>query len=374
MDISPELLKNILEDFNRKYRNNKKLIDLVATIDNKTATYEDAYNFSVEIGNMLASSFDLFINADDLPNRKMYYNIAEKVIGETLGYNHKLVSEFAKDVQTVLNKQSGMNINGVAAEISRERIEGLINKVSSDDFDKVKWVLDEPVKTFAKKIVDDTVKANAKIHKDLGLKPQITRVVHSNACSWCKNLAGQYNYGDESPDVYKRHAYCNCVVTYTPKGYKKPVNVWSKKEHKVGNDQKKNAKTNNHNIETFSKRGYNDVNKLSNNEVRIWYHDKLDEIDNLVDKTKSIEEQAIQAFELRNKIRSQARELMDDAEAREYLEKNKPINTDFEKFVEEKMKRKNMTREQAYIDIVKTSKKSNKNIDVSLGIERSGYE
>lgn len=113
---------------------------------------------------------------------------------------------------------------------------------------------------------------------------------------------------------------------------------------------------------------------LSNFEVRNWYHSHMENIPNLIDTTKTIEEQAKQAFDIRNTVKFQAREMMKDVKSRAKLDIKEPIKSDFEEFILSKMKRKGLTREEALKNIVKTSKKSNVKYDRKLGLERSNYD
>lgn len=107
---------------------------------------------------------------------------------------------------------------------------------------------------------------------------------------------------------------------------------------------------------------------LSNEEVRKWYinHDK--NIPNLIDQTAPIEEQARQACELRNYFRTTARDLMLDQETRKQLDVSRP-NKSFDELLEDKMLRKGLTREEAALDILKTSTKTNKEVNRKLGLE-----
>ena len=108
--------------------------------------------------------------------------------------------------------------------------------------------------------------------------------------------------------------------------------------------------------------------KMSDIEVRKWYlaHDKT--IPDLIDKSLPVEQQAKQAFELRNKFRTQARNLMADQEKRRELDITDPNRT-FEELITSKMERKNMTREQAIEDVLKTATKTRKSVNKKLGLE-----
>lgn len=107
---------------------------------------------------------------------------------------------------------------------------------------------------------------------------------------------------------------------------------------------------------------------LSDRDARMWYlaHDKT--IPDLIDRSKTLEEQARQACELRNQFRTQARELMKDQEKRRQLDVTDP-NRSFEELIADKMRRKNLTHEEAIEDILKTATKTRKSVNKMLGLE-----
>lgn len=108
--------------------------------------------------------------------------------------------------------------------------------------------------------------------------------------------------------------------------------------------------------------------KLGDKETRIWYdaHDKR--IPDLIDTTRSTEEQARQAHELRNRYRSQARELMKNQTFRKDLDTRFPNET-FDETIARKMRDKKLTREQALTDIIKTAATPNKEVNKKYGLE-----
>lgn len=108
--------------------------------------------------------------------------------------------------------------------------------------------------------------------------------------------------------------------------------------------------------------------KLSDVEARKWYLSQDKKIPEQIDKSLSIEEQARQACNLRNKYRTQARDLMKNQEKRAQLDISDP-NMSFEELIDKKMKQKNLTRERAIEDILKTSTKTRKSVNTALGLE-----
>lgn len=233
-DIAPELLKNIQKDFQSRFDKSETISSLYAKVRDGTATYKEANEFAIEVGNILADAYKKNLSSDVLPDGKMYYNIAERILNPTMKNNYKLITDVTEQVQQKLNKDAGIGIKAIEPELNQDRIDGMINKVSSaDDYDDVAWVLDEPVKNFSQSIVDDSIKANGEFQYNAGLMPKIVRTSTGKCCEWCSKLVGVYNYEkvrDTGNDVFRRHQRCNCMVLFDPKdGNKKIQNAHSKK-------------------------------------------------------------------------------------------------------------------------------------------------
>lgn len=238
-DIVPELLELIEDEFDAKTYNSDVLKKALQALSDKKATYKDVNDFAIEIGEILADVLGKNITSDILPDGKMYYNIAKRILNPTMSKNHELISGYALDVQTELNHNAGLKIKGQWAELNQNRIDGIIERVSSEDeFDKIKWILDEPIKNFSQSIVDDFVRKNVEFHAKVGLRPKIVRRSTGKCCDWCEEIVGTYEYPDDVPeDVYRRHRYCRCTVDYNP-GDGKRQNVHTKEWI----DPEKNAK------------------------------------------------------------------------------------------------------------------------------------
>ena len=109
------------------------------------------------------------------------------------------------------------------------------------------------------------------------------------------------------------------------------------------------------------------ITETDNQSIREWYVANVNNIPNMIDKSLSREEQAKQAFELRNKFKREARIAMSDKETSEMLERKRPVPT-FEELVESKMKRKGMTRKEAIEDILKTASSTNADVNKEFGL------
>ncbi|HEM3490417.1 TPA: hypothetical protein U1B28_002065 [Streptococcus suis] len=237
-DILPDLLKEVQEKFEASYGKSEIVRRAFDELKQKKATYVTVNDFSLEVGDILAEALSSSVRGDKLPDGKMYYNIANRLLADTLGRNFELVSGYAGQVQEALNKVAKIGLQVQVPEINQDRIDGLVNRLSSEDeFDKVAWMLQEPIVNFTQSIVDDSIKANADFHAKAGLTPKVVRKESGNCCRWCRSVVGVYNYPDVPKDVWRRHNRCRCTVDYHP-GNGKKQNAHSKR----WSDPLKNAK------------------------------------------------------------------------------------------------------------------------------------
>lgn len=236
-DIVETLLPAIKKDFSKAFDKNEKILKLYEKVRDGTATYIEANEFAVETGSVLADVFKRNITMDILPDEKMYFNIVDRIVRPMLTNNYDLIAEVTGQVQESLNLQYGIGIKAIIPELNKDRIDGIVNKVSaSPTYENVEWVLGEPIVNFSQSIVDDSIKANAEYQSKAGLKPKIQRTVVGKCCKWCSNLAGTYNYPNVPKDIYRRHERCRCTVDYQPDG-KTKQNVWTKKITKTDNNK-----------------------------------------------------------------------------------------------------------------------------------------
>lgn len=216
-DIVPELLEKIKEDFFKAAARNAQLERLLLLLQNGEATFLDAHEFSTILGKLIAKSLKDNISSAVLPEGKMHYNIAERILNDILGTNHNMVSSYSDRVQNILNQKADIFLDSIKPKINQDRIDGMINRLSYEEkFDDVAWMLDEPVVNFSNNVVDKFIKANAEFQYKAGLSAKIIRTSTGNCCEWCDAIAGTYTYPKVPKDLYRRHKNCDCVVEYFP--------------------------------------------------------------------------------------------------------------------------------------------------------------
>lgn len=228
-DIVPKLLEQIQSEFDNRRKSSSILKNAILSLERGKATYKDVNAISIEIGEILSSVFKDNISADVLPDGKMYFNIAERILGSTFKKNYDIITTYGKDVQDLLNEQAKIRLKPKIPKFNQDRMMGIVNRLSSESsYDDISWILDDPVVTFSQSIVDDLIKENVEFHARSGLNPQIVRKASGHCCDWCQKLVGSWTYKDEPKNVYHRHGNCRCTVDYIPQRGKKQ-NVWNKK-------------------------------------------------------------------------------------------------------------------------------------------------
>lgn len=229
-DIVPDLLEAIQSDFKNERLDSKKIQHLLKLLEGNSATCLEANDYAIEIGELLSKILKRHITAEILPDGKMYFNIADRVLNETLKNNYELIADYAENVQYQLNKKANLGIKSKRPPINQDRIDGIVNRISTEEsFDDIKWILGDPIVNFSQSIVDESIKSNVEFHNKIGLEPEIKRIAVGKACKWCRSLEGRYSYPNDVPkDVYHRHENCRCMVDYHPKDGRGKQKVWTK--------------------------------------------------------------------------------------------------------------------------------------------------
>lgn len=233
-DIAPELLEKIQERFSFLVENNLRLKKLYEMAQKGTATYKEANQFALMVGNALAKTYKSELSSDALPDGHMYYNIAQKIFNDTLERSFDIVADYAQGVQQSLNENAGISLRAQRADLDPDRVHGFSELASNaEQYDDVAASVEEAAINFNQNVVNDTIQKNAEFQYDAGFQAKIVRDSSSDCCTWCSNLEGTYAYPNVPKEVYQRHAFCRCTVEYEPsKGKRQNVHTkeWIKIE------------------------------------------------------------------------------------------------------------------------------------------------
>lgn len=231
--INAETMIAIDEELTSAIKRNKKLQRLYQRVRDGTATFENCQEFAIQIGEELSAAFGEYIVPTELPNGRMTFQIADEVVRPNLIKGYDYTSSYFNEVQNAYYKSLKLNVKGATPDIMESRIDGFIEKLTSDEYDAVRWILEDPayIQNYLEAVVDTGIKNNVGMLGQSGIRAKITREVDGNACPWCMNLAGTYDYPVDD-EVYRRHRDCHCKVTYeVSDGFRQ--DVWSKKTWQV---------------------------------------------------------------------------------------------------------------------------------------------
>lgn len=237
-DFGQALLASISKRFSESVSGDQRIRQIARRVRDGT-NYEDAQHYAERLGELLSKA----MNAETGTLPYMSEEVAREVLYPLLGEDHDLICEAVRAVQTNMNNEIGVGMTPSIPELDTGRIDDLAGKISSyENFDDARWLIDEPVINFSESVVDQAVRDNAKKQSEAGLTAKIVRKAEPSAiksrkigkksysyripCRWCKSLEGSWEYGEEPDDVYRRHAFCRCTVTY--KNGKDRQDVWSK--------------------------------------------------------------------------------------------------------------------------------------------------
>lgn len=199
----------------------KKVLNNIAK---EAATYEDAAAYAEEIGNVLSDAFRKWIKSGDIPGAVLTQELADSTIPPALKQGYDLICDVTERIQTILNDDAGIHIAAQRAKFNAQMAQNLSNKAVSiaatKGLDQAEWVVNEPVKSFGRKVVSDTIRANLDFQSGVGLQPIVERVLAGGCCDWCKSMAGRYSYPNDTPDgFWGQHQRCKCYfLTRTADG------------------------------------------------------------------------------------------------------------------------------------------------------------
>lgn len=227
-DVAPELFRQITTTFSGHVLTDRQVRTITRRIKAGRADLTDCHMYAERLGEDLSKALTETLTPDNLPNGTLYYNIAQRTVVPALEQNYDLVNEAAAEIQKQLDEAAKIGLGSVHADFPHERVQGLIDKMTADGItpEQVTRWLKEPIINNSEAFVDDYVEANSKFRQKAGLKTKLVRTADPKCCEWCAALEGTYDYDSAPSDIYRRHEFCRCTVTF--KSDKVSQNVWTK--------------------------------------------------------------------------------------------------------------------------------------------------
>lgn len=127
-DIVPELLDQILAEYERQIEGNRFIQSFLKRLEKETAKDSDVSLYGNELGDCAAKAFLKYITPENLPDGKLYWNIADRIINTLMTDVYNKVNDAAASVQKVNDKEDDINIKPQKALYPSDRIRRMIEK------------------------------------------------------------------------------------------------------------------------------------------------------------------------------------------------------------------------------------------------------
>lgn len=127
-DILPDLLEKIFSEYEKQIKENKFINKFNKELEKGIAKESDVSLYGDELGNCASIAFLKYVKEENLPDEKLYWNIAERLIEPLLKDVYQKVNNAAEKVQLRIDKENKINIKTQHAEFPKRRVHDLIEK------------------------------------------------------------------------------------------------------------------------------------------------------------------------------------------------------------------------------------------------------
>lgn len=130
-DIAPALAESIDTTFNSLVSSDAVIRAFNNKMSKGAATQRDVFNYTSRLARHASKSLKMCLTPDNLPDGKLYWNIATRTIKPLLQRVHTMVTEAAISVQTADDQRNGIGVKPMAVDFPEERINDILNKLCS---------------------------------------------------------------------------------------------------------------------------------------------------------------------------------------------------------------------------------------------------
>lgn len=131
-DVAPELYKKIKNEFETRMSVDPFIRKFRKKLEDEKASAEDVSNYARRVGECASAAMTSVLKEENLPDGRLYWNIADRTIKPIFIEAHKLINEAAAAVQMVEDRKLGINLKPIEAGFPEERVHALINKLVNE--------------------------------------------------------------------------------------------------------------------------------------------------------------------------------------------------------------------------------------------------
>lgn len=248
-DVAPKLLDEIKTDFNKRTARNEYISKYLHRLKDGKATFEDTQKYSKELGKELGNALSDALKPDNLPDGKLYWNIADRTVKPMYSDVHDTVNLSAEATQKILDLEQGLGLNAIKPELEADRVKGILEAITKDGLkdDELSAMLKVLTENLTQHFFDKFVEENAEFRENAGLQAIVTRETRGKKpCQWCIDKEGTYTYKEaKKQEIFQRHTDCHCVIVYETKTKKDTLAdmlTYEQKKEKLANKGKRTKK------------------------------------------------------------------------------------------------------------------------------------
>lgn len=226
MESSSSIFQNLTKELKTiDFKHRKTLEDLIEIIGNSAKgtaeLYKSAEGYAEEIGEAISSVLVDWVKSGAISGDELTaLRIAQQAVPPTLKAGYDYICGESIRIQKILNERAGLGLAPRTAPFNEDAASDLAKKAvdvaQAEGAERATWVVEEPVKTFARQVLDRNIEENVDFQSRAGLTPTVERIVVANCCKWCRAVAGRYEYHTEPEGFWKRHGRCRCLIIYDP--------------------------------------------------------------------------------------------------------------------------------------------------------------
>lgn len=220
-DVAPKLLSEIKNDFAKRKAKNGYISKYLNRLKGGKVTFDDTQRYSKELGKELGESLSGVLKAENLPDGKLYWNIADRTVKPMYSDVHDEVNLSAEATQKILDLEQGIGLNAIKPEIEEYRVKGILEAITKDGLkdDELSAALKVLTENLTEHFFDDFIAENAGFRDSAGLQAIVIREAKGKKpCEWCLEKEGTYTYKEAQKNgIFQRHTSCKCSITYKTK-------------------------------------------------------------------------------------------------------------------------------------------------------------
>lgn len=128
-DIVPALYKRIKDDYISRVKENSTVQSLLNKAEKGSGTQDEISLYARALGYCAAKALEEGLKADNLPDGKIYWFIADRTIKPLFKLVYEQVYAMASTVQNAEDKKNGISIKPQKSPFPTDRIEAIEGKI-----------------------------------------------------------------------------------------------------------------------------------------------------------------------------------------------------------------------------------------------------